>query len=154
MKCFCCGNDDILRDKEKMKQFQLCDYWYCQQCIIDQQEDILNILNEINESDQNMNNHWIVQVYWNNEEQWKSAKILSVDLKNNDKNMEMEEGDDIEQNENNQITIIYLENEMEDIINIDDKDMILRFIANRIETKPCTILVCCTLFRFISYCNA
>ncbi len=160
VKCFCCDNDDILRDFEIIKHFKLCDYWYCNKCMVEN-DDILCTLNRINDCN-DFENKWIVQVYWNNEKQWKSAKIISIHIKNannkqNGNKMDIEDEDDDEEEDDNdidldhnQITIIYLENEMEDTINIDDNDMILRFVTNTNQEKPCKILVC---YKYIKHLN-
>ncbi len=60
----------------------------------------------------NFENKNIVHVYWNNDTQWESAKIVSV-------------------SQNNEITIMYLENEIEDTININDNGIKLRLKLNQ-----------------------
>lgn len=132
MKCSCCGDDDILRDRDIIKQFKSCDHWYCNKCIVytdnkDKEKDnVLSIVKQVNET-LNFEHYWILQLFWDNENQWKSAKIQSID------NMK-------------EITITYLENEMEDTINIDENEMILRFITNPSKPrKKCKILVWYTI---------
>ena len=117
-----------MRDRDIIKQFKSCDYWYCNKCIVytdnndGEKDDILSVVKQIYETS-NFEYYWIIQLFWDNENQWKSAKIQSID------NMK-------------EITITYLENEMEDTINIDDNDMILRFITNSSKPrKKCKILV-------------
>eukprot|EP01083_Nonionella_stella_P174296 603808_1 len=54
-----------------------------------------------------------MQVHWKNEDEWKSPKIMS--------------------SSENEIMIVYFENEMEDTINLDDHDTTtLRFINGKI----------------------
>ena len=145
VKCFCCDNDDILRDIEIIKHFKLCDYWYCSECII-QTDDNLNTLQQIKECTE-FETRWIVQIYSNDDKQWKSAKIKSIQLK-----QPQEANSGIAEFEHNQMDIVYFENDKADtLIFEEDSDFILRFVTNSKADKMCKVfLVCFLFFSFFS----
>lgn len=70
---------------------------------------------------QSAEDRWLVQVLWSNAAQWKSAKITAL---------KRDEGE---------LTVVYLENEMEDTLNLGG-NVTFRFVAN--QRGAAKVLVC------------